>query len=574
MKRMEPFYRILAIALFIHLPQTTAKRPNILIIVADDLGYGDVGCFGNSTIRTPNIDRLAREGVRLSHHIAPAALCTPSRAALMTGRYPARMGMVSNHVVRVNIFTSASSGLPSNEITIAELAKDHGYATGFVGKWHLGLHCLTRDFCHHPLKQGFDYFYGIPLTNLKDFGSEPNRAIDAKYPWVNQALAAGVITSSLFFFALWYLQVLSVRGFVIALICVSLPVYIFDWLFTNNKLINAILMRNYEVVEQPMVFTNLTQRLVNEGNAFMEQSVASERPFLLVMSWIQVHTVLYNSKKDFVGRSQHGEYGDNIEEMDWSVGEIINSLDHLGITNETFVYFTSDNGGHVEETGPGGSRHGGHNGVFRGGKGQGGSEGGIRVPTVARFPGRITPSSEVSSPTSFMDILPSLASLWGGQAPSDRLIDGRNMIPLLTGMNPNPIHDYLFHYCGNHIHAARYTDGSDVYKVHYFTYNWLPGSEGCAFMCDCSGSSVQSQNPPLLFNIATDPGERSPLDVTSSKHQRILSLIGAAVQEHRSSVEPVSSQYSISRLIPLPWLQPCCNFPKCMCRDTFWLSKE
>ncbi|ELT88891.1 hypothetical protein CAPTEDRAFT_194695 [Capitella teleta] len=571
---MEPFYRILAIALFIHLPQTTAKGPNILIIVADDLGYGDVGCFGNSTIRTPNIDRLAREGVRLSHHIAPAALCTPSRAALMTGRYPARMGMVSNHVVRVNIFTSASSGLPSNEITIAELAKDHGYATGFVGKWHLGLHCLTRDFCHHPLKQGFDYFYGIPLTNLKDFGSEPNRAIDAKYPWVNQALAAGVITSSLFFFALWYLQVLSVRGFVIALICVSLPVYIFDWLFTNNKLINAILMRNYEVVEQPMVFTNLTQRLVNEGNAFMEQSVASERPFLLVMSWIQVHTVLYNSKKDFVGRSQHGEYGDNIEEMDWSVGEIINSLDHLGITNETFVYFTSDNGGHVEETGPGGSRHGGHNGVFRGGKGQGGSEGGIRVPTVARFPGRITPSSEVSSPTSFMDILPSLASLWGGQAPSDRLIDGRNMIPLLTGMNPNPIHDYLFHYCGNHIHAARYTDGSDVYKVHYFTYNWLPGSEGCAFMCDCSGSSVQSQNPPLLFNIATDPGERSPLDVTSSKHQRILSLIGAAVQEHRSSVEPVSSQYSISRLIPLPWLQPCCNFPKCMCRDTFWLSKE
>lgn len=162
------------------------------------------------------------------------------------------------------------------------------------------------------------------------------------------------------------MKIISIHTFIILVISVTIPVHVFHWVFSNMKFLNSIVMRNYDVVEQPLSFENLTQRLVSEGVEFMEQSHAAEVPFLLVMSWIQVHTVLYNSVKEFRGRSTHGQYGDNVEEMDWSVGQMLNALDRLGIANDTFVYFTSDNGGHVEEKGLNGAREGGYNGIYRG----------------------------------------------------------------------------------------------------------------------------------------------------------------------------------------------------------------
>ncbi|CDQ83320.1 unnamed protein product [Oncorhynchus mykiss] len=145
------------------------KRPNFVLMMVDDLGIGDLGCYGNTTLRTPNIDMLAQEGVRLTQHIAAAPLCTPSRAAFLTGRYPIRSGMAGLGRLGVYIISAASGGLPSEEVTFAKMAKQQGYETALIGKWHLGLHCERNDdFCHHPSAHGFDHFYGITLTNLRD----------------------------------------------------------------------------------------------------------------------------------------------------------------------------------------------------------------------------------------------------------------------------------------------------------------------------------------------------------------------------------------------------------------------
>jgi len=237
----------------------------------------------------------------------------------------------------------------------------------FIGKWHLGLHCsLNRDFCHHPLKQGFDYFYGVPLTNLKDFGEDVvNGVVVNNMSYLNPLLAAISIGGiALCVFLLKY-GLIAKPLVIVLLVLVTVPPFLVYFPSNNLKLLNSVVMRNYDVVEQPIRFGNLSRRLVNEGVQFIEKKHAEKKPFLLMMSWIQVHTVL-NTSEEFRGHSKHGPYGDNVEEMDWSVGEMINSLERLGILNNTIVYFTSDNGGHLEEKGPHGNQEGGWNGPFRG----------------------------------------------------------------------------------------------------------------------------------------------------------------------------------------------------------------
>jgi steryl-sulfatase len=220
------------------------------------------------------------------------------------------------------------------------------------------------DFCHHPLKQGFDYFYGLPLSNAKDYGDDGEGVLRSQFKrakphryndwfWRNNSL---LLSSQIRYLPSTFDHHSAVIAY-------------FDPLSVSCckqfKDFNAIVMRNFDVVEQPIRFRNFSQRLVNEGVQFIEKNNADRKPFLLMMSWIQVHTVLHTSE-EFRGHSKHGPYGDNVEEMDWSVGEILHRLERLGILNNTFVYFTSDNGGHLEEKGRHGNQEGGWNGIYRG----------------------------------------------------------------------------------------------------------------------------------------------------------------------------------------------------------------
>ncbi|XP_013785908.1 steryl-sulfatase-like isoform X2 [Limulus polyphemus] len=549
-----------------------AARPNFVIFLADDLGYGDVGSFGNDTIQTFNIDRIAAEGVKLTHHLTAAAVCTPSRAALLTGRYPVRSGMESTFLNKVFLFMAQSGGLPENETTFARILQDEGYETALIGKWHLGVNCNKQgDLCHHPLKHGFHHFYGLPLTNLKDFGADGSSVVTSFIPhFYGYMIAIFIIgcTTALMVHK-WSIPVCLL---ILLLFCgIPLLTVIF---VCNLKLINGIIMRNQDVVEQPIRLTNLTQRFTLEAKEFLYQQANLNKPFFLFMPFVHVHTALFSSP-EFVGVSAAGRYGDNVEELDWAVGEILHTLEKLEVKNNTFVYFSSDNGAHVEETGPDGTREGGYNGIFKGGKGMGGMEGGIRVPTVVMFPGRIPAGLEINTPTSQMDLFPTILNLANKTLPTDLLIDGKNMMPLLTEQKVTRIHTFLFHYCGSWIHAARYIPdtGNDIWKVHYTTPNWVRETQHCPFMCQCFGSYVTHHNPPLLYNIATDPGENTPLDpTTSSRYAEIVSIINDAVEKHKLSVQTVPDQFSFVNAVWKPWLQPCCSYYACHCNDPKYSS--
>ncbi|XP_039698382.1 arylsulfatase D-like isoform X1 [Pteropus medius] len=352
-----------------------ASKPNILLIMADDLGIGDLGCYGNDTLRTPHIDWLAEEGVRLTQHLAAAPVCTPSRAAFLTGRHAFRSGMDTSGRTRVLPWNACSGGLPENETTFARILQQQGYSTGLIGKWHQGVNCHSRtDHCHHPLRHGFDYFYGMPLTLLSDchpgWIGQVSSAMTPKLWHYTQLMALGVLTLAagrtcglvpvprkavtaaaglvFLFFASWYTSFGFVRR----------------W--------NCILMRNRDVVEQPMDLERTAGRLLEEAVAYIERN--QHRPFLLFLSLLHVHLPLVTGRR-FRGKSQHGLYGDNVEEMDWIVGEILRAVEENGLRNRTLVYFTSDHGGCFDSTDSEGQL-GGWNGVYRGetghtGRGQG-----------------------------------------------------------------------------------------------------------------------------------------------------------------------------------------------------------
>ncbi|MGH0149206.1 UNVERIFIED_CONTAM: hypothetical protein FKN15_014460 [Acipenser sinensis] len=355
----------------------TDARPNFIVMMVDDLGIGDIGCYGNSTVRTPNIDRLAQEGVKLTQHIAAGPVCTPSRAAFMTGRYPIRSG-----------------------------------------KWHLGVNCDSRnDNCHHPVNHGFDYFYGLPFTLFNDCkpgeGTDILADLQTLFRQASQVLGLALLTLLIarltgFFLVSWKL---------IVLLTITVLVGFCSWYvpFALVQTWNCIIMKNQDVIEQPMTLETLPQRLLNEAEYFIERN--QQRPFFLFFSFAHVHTPLFTSK-DFMGKSQHGLYGDNVEEVDWMVGRITNVVERLGLSNKTMMYFTSDHGGHLEDSDSRGQK-GGWNGIYKGGKGMGGWEGGIRVPGIFRWPGTLSPGSVIDEPTSLMDVFPTLVNLAGGELPKD-----------------------------------------------------------------------------------------------------------------------------------------------------------
>ncbi len=433
-----------------------ADRPNFIVLYADDLGYGDLGCYGHPTIRTPQLDRMAAEGMRFTSFYSAAEVCTPSRAALLTGRYPIRSGMASNS--RRVLFPNSSGGIPESEVTLAEALKDRGYATACIGKWHLGH--LPQ---YLPTKHGFDSYFGIPYSNDMD------RVADNK---LGRAI------------------------------------------FREPKVEywNVPLMRNGEVIERPAHQPTLTRRYTDEAVAFIEAH--QQQPFFLYLPYTMPHVPLFASDSR-AGTSPRGLFGDVVEEIDESVGQILDTLRRTRIDQRTLVVFSSDNGPWLVF-----EQHGGSAGLLRDGKGST-WEGGMRVPGIFWWPGKIKPAV-TQELASTLDILPTAIMLAGGQSPSDRPIDGVNLAPLLLGTGPSPRQSMLY-YRGSELFAARL----GRHKAHFQTQpGYGPGRR-------------EEHDPPLLFDLGIDPGEK--FNVAAENPQAIAD-IRALVARHEKTIEPVTNQ--------------------------------
>lgn len=332
--------------------------------------------------------------------------------------------------------------------------------------------------------------------------------------------------------------------------------------FTLISSSSCLLYRNEDIIEQPVHLENLTLRNTNEAIQFIEDAtLIARKPFFLFMSYVKVHTALFTLPENS-GRSLHGSYGDNVEELDWSVGRILETLKMLNIEEDTLVFLTSDNGPFLER-----GKEAGFCGrapslsdkisePLRGGKGQT-WECGIRVPGIVRWPNQVVAGQVIPSVTSLLDIFPSLLEIWNVPPNSRYPLDGISIWPKVS-LNEDakislPIttteRDSLFHYCGSTITAIRL----GKFKAHYWTPIWDDGLQACpsVTICPCLGTQ---HTPPLLFDIEADPGETSPLDV--EKHLDVLSAMDTAVRKHQETIVPVTNQVET---LALPWLFPCCN---------------
>ena len=363
--------------------RAAATPPNIVFVFADDLGYADLGVYGSTTIETPHLDALAAAGVRFTRFYSASSVCSPSRASLLTGRYPARIPMDPRAV----FFEDSEGGMPPSEVTIAEVLRDRGYATAIVGKWHLGHH---PEFV--PTAQGFDRHFGLPYSN--DMHTPHERGEPAP----------------------------DNPGFECVLDPACQP--------------RVPVLDDGEVVEAPADQETLTERYTERALEFIRDAVEREQPFFLYYPTHIPHVPLYASER-FRGTSQAGIYGDVVAELDDSVGQIVAELDDLGVGEDTLVAFTSDNGPWLlwEGTDPvQGGLDSGSTGPLRQGKGTT-FEGGLRVPMIVRWPAAIEPRVE-DHPASMLDWMPTLAKAAGASLPDGVELDGRDIGPLLSNGTP------------------------------------------------------------------------------------------------------------------------------------------
>ena len=470
-KPVLPWMRTVALAallagLAIGLPSAQApRRPNIVVIFADDLGYGDIGAFGAMNIRTPRIDAMAAEGQKwTSFYVQP--VCSPSRAALLTGRLPIRNGMYGTPAgTAPKVFRdNAAEGLPLAEITVAELLKSAGYRTAMVGKWHLG---QLPPFL--PTRHGFDSWFGLPYSH------------DMR------------------------MTVPRTNGYRTAAYYEPKPEY---W--------DVPLMRNERVVERPVDHRTLTKRYTDEAVRFIAESKGG--PFFLYLAHSLPHIPLARSA-EFVGHSDAGIYGDVIEELDWSVGRVLDALRAAGIERNTLVLFTSDNGPWLPFR-----DHGGSAGGLKQGKGTT-WEGGVRTPAIFWWPGTIRPAV-VTGIGSGLDLLATAASLAGTRVPADRQIDSIDLTAALTGRGPSPRTE-LFYYWDSELRAVR----KDKYKAHFITSGAYDDPEPRV-----------AHTPPLLFDLSVDPGERFNI---AADHPDVVAAIVKMANAHGASITPATPRFDL-----------------------------
>ncbi len=395
------------------------ENPNIVILFADDMGYGDLSCYGNPIIKTPNLDKAASEGMRLTSFYVAAPVCTPSRAALLTGRYPFRSNL------EFVLGPESTHGIEDSEFTIAEGLKSKGYSTAIFGKWHLG-HLNN----HLPVFHGFDEYFGIPYSN------------DMKKPWVQTDYPL----------SLW---------------------------------------ENDKPVENPVDQDHITERYTERAIAFIKKN--KNNPFFLYLPYNMPHMPVHTSE-NFRGKARGGLYGDVIETIDWSAGEILKTLKEEGLEDKTFFIFSSDNGpwSVVPErmVADGNERHhAGTAGLLNGSKATP-YEGGNRVPAIFKFP-HVIPSGQVSADiANTMYVYMTIMNLLDVELPADIKFDGNNILPFLRGTASSPTNE-MFYFRGNRVTGVRVGE-----------WKLLIDNQGKK---PIEHSDLEELN---LFNLEKDPGER------------------------------------------------------------------
>jgi arylsulfatase A-like enzyme len=391
--------------------------PNLILILCDDLGYADLACYGNTKIKTPNLDRLANEGIRFTDFYAAGAQCTPSRAGLLTGRYPVRFGLT------YSLMTDAGTGIPATETLLPQVLKTAGYSTMLAGKWHLG----DRPE-YHPLRHGFDHFAGL----LRGHDTQP--------------------------LEFW---------------------------------------QDDRVTDPHPDPSTLTARYTAAAVDFIRAQSERKKPFFLMLAHTAPHTPLAPGRA-FAGKSAAGPYGDCVEEIDDSVGQLLAALKQAGTDQNTLIFFTSDNGPALDQ-----GKDGGSAGPFRAGKFST-FEGGLRIPAIAWLPPRIPPRTE-SHPAILLDLFPTFISLAGGKLPARRPIDGKDLSPTLLHNQPRDGDEFFFYY-NDQLQAAR----QGPWKLK------LPDNPN------------DHTTPPMLFDLPNDPSESTNLAPT---HPDLIQQLRARITD-------------------------------------------
>ncbi|XP_078673944.1 arylsulfatase A-like [Branchiostoma floridae x Branchiostoma belcheri] len=485
------------------------KRPNIVVLFADDLGYGDLPTYGHPTSSAPHLERLAQEGMVFTQFYSSSPVCSPSRAALLTGRYQVRSG------VWPGVFWADSTGgLPLNETTIAEVLKTQGYDTAIIGKWHLG---VGVNQTYLPTNHGFDYYYGVPYSH--DMCPCPV----CFWPKVPCGLNDNCGSQ-------W----------------TGCPVY-----------------ENDRIVEQPADLLTLSSRYVKQASRFIQTSADRGNPFFLYLAFQHTHHPQF-AGVEFTNTSARGKFGDALLELDWAVGEVLSTLQQAMVQDNTLVFFTSDNGPSLRN-----EQRGGNAGLLKCGKGTT-YEGGQRVPAIARWPGVISAHSRTTQLASTLDLFPTLAKLAGATLPSGVILDGVDMMPILQ--NKQGSRDLFFYYPTSPdpqygLYAVRYKQ----YKAHYYTQGQV-NSNPNNHDPDCRPSAQRTRHdPPLLFNLNNDPSEQFNLG-NMSQYQQLLKTIDTKKVEFEKTVvwgESEIAKHSSPDAEPC-YNRGCQPFPGCCHTPQWW----
>lgn len=487
-----------------------AVQPNIVILFADDLGYGDLPSYGHPTSDAPVLESLLKNGLRFTDFYAANPVCTPSRASLLTGRQPPRTGMYPGV-----LYPQSVGGLPLEEITIAELLKPLNYRTALVGKWHLG---VGENNKYMPTNQGFDYYYGIPYTH------DMCPCVTCFYP--NDTC----------------------------------------YYNCNTKVVSCPLFENTTIIQQPADFVTLADDLVIKAKQFIAESASSKQPFFLYYAFYHTHNPQFAGKQ-FRNSTVRGAFGDSLAEMDWSIGEVMAQLRDSGVEENTFVFFSSDNGPCLIFPFRAGSA-----GLLKCGKGTT-YEGGQRVPGIAYWPGRIKPGV-TREMASTLDLFPTIANITGATLPNVTL-DGVDMSPILFGQGKGNRETFFYYPSFSQSFVGVYAVRYKQYKAHFLTQgNSNSGAKNHDEDCRPS-AGMKPHAPPLLYDLYEDASEQFSLTGDASYHD-VLSKIYDLKVKYEANMDWRASEIAKGFNASL---EPCCNpgcepFPACCQCSSLSHSKQ